>query len=263
MSEKYAVAVIIPVYNSANYLEECLNSVVRQTLGNIQIICINDGSTDNSKSILTKFQKEHSRNILVIHTTNGGASVARNLGLRIARAEYISFIDSDDTIPKDYLSTLYNEARTFKADIVMTSTNFINYSNILYTQYIPGIYSTFIEKCSTLPNGAVWDKLFKSNLIYDNNIKFLENRMYEDNLFSIQALYYSKKMKVINSPRYNYRMNASSVTKNPTLNDKRKEDAIHIYQQIMAFAMNNNFTEEELRVVNSFLRNRSLPEFFS
>lgn len=100
---KPIVSILIPVYNVENYLEKCLDSVISQTMNNIEIICVNDGSTDHSGEILEKYQKKDKR-IIVVNKENGGLPSARNAGLEIARGKYIGFVDSDDYINSD----LYN-----------------------------------------------------------------------------------------------------------------------------------------------------------
>ena len=100
---KPIVSILIPVYNVENYLEKCLDSVISQTMNNIEIICVNDGSTDHSGEILEKYQKKDKR-IIVVNKENGGLPSARNAGLEIARGKYIGFVDSDDYINSDTVS---------------------------------------------------------------------------------------------------------------------------------------------------------------
>ena len=103
-------SVIIPVYNVGKYLEECLESLLNQTLENIEIICINDGSTDNSLSILYEYRKKDKR-VIVVNKSNGGVSSARNIGLRIARGEYIVFVDADDIAEKRLCERVWEEKK--------------------------------------------------------------------------------------------------------------------------------------------------------
>ncbi len=103
-------SVIIPVYNVGKYLEECLESLLNQTLENIEIICINDGSTDNSLSILYEYRKKDKR-VIVVNKSNGGVSSARNIGLRIARGEYIVFVDADDIAEKRLCERVWEEEK--------------------------------------------------------------------------------------------------------------------------------------------------------
>ena len=110
------VSVIIPVYNVEQYLRECLDSVVNQTLKDIEIICVNDGSTDNSLVILEEYAAKDER-IKIVNKENGGLSSARNCAIPLARGEYIGFVDSDDWIDLDFYEKLYNTAKKYKAEI--------------------------------------------------------------------------------------------------------------------------------------------------
>ena len=110
------ISVIIPVYNVERFLKKCLESVINQTLSDLEIICINDGSTDKSLSILNSFAQKDNR-IIVINQDNQGQSCARNAGLSIATGKYIGFVDSDDWIDLDFYEKLYNTAKKYNADI--------------------------------------------------------------------------------------------------------------------------------------------------
>ena len=112
------ISVIVPIYNVEKYLAKCIDSIINQTLTNIEIILVNDGSTDNSRKIIDKYDKKDSR-IKVIHKKNGGQGSARNAGLDIAKGEYIGFVDSDDWIDSNMYENLYNAAISNNADIVV------------------------------------------------------------------------------------------------------------------------------------------------
>ena len=125
------VSIIVPVYNVESYLDKCLNSLVNQTLKDIEIIVINDGSTDNSQKIIDKYSKKY-KNIINITKENGGVSEARNLGLEKASGEYIGFLDSDDWIEPDMYELMYQKAKTENFDIVACDTQAIYYYKIVY-----------------------------------------------------------------------------------------------------------------------------------
>ena len=114
--EKIKISVIVPVFNAEKYLKMCLNSLVSQTLKNIEIICIDDGSTDNSLAILDKFKSKDDR-IKIIKQKNYGVSMARNNGISEAQGEYIGFVDADDWVDKDFFEKLYNATQKYNADI--------------------------------------------------------------------------------------------------------------------------------------------------
>ena len=112
------ISVIIPVYNCEKFIEKCLQSLVNQTLTDIEIILVNDGSTDNSQKIIEKFSDTR---IKLINKKNGGQSSARNVGLDVANGEYIGFIDSDDWVDSDFFEKLYNTAKKYNADISISN----------------------------------------------------------------------------------------------------------------------------------------------
>ena len=114
------VSIIVPAYNVEGYIYDCLKSLVSQTMQNIEIIVINDGSTDNTEKIISEFEKTDSR-IIVIRQENQGISVARNNGINIAKGEYLGFVDSDDYVDNDYFEKLYNIVTSQNADMAVTS----------------------------------------------------------------------------------------------------------------------------------------------
>lgn len=256
---KPKVTVVVPVYNAEIYLEECLASIFDQTLKDIQIICVDDGSTDNSFKILWKYNDK----ITVLSTHNKGASHARNIAFELVKGTYTAFLDADDTIPKNYLEVLYKEAKVSKADVVVTGFNFIrgNFFMKFKNSLAVGTYTTFSDKLRSLYNGALWNKLFKTSLIRKNKLIFEEGRVWEDNLFVIQALYYSKILNVIYEPCYNYRVNSNSVTNNEEFQYKRIEDARYIFTKTMKFAESVNLNEKEIEDVRYFLKSKAMPNY--
>src|SRR5574344_49484 len=125
MENKISVSFIIPIFNTEKYLKQCLNSIISQTLSDIEIICINDGSTDNSLCILENFAKKDKR-IKVINQKNKGQSAARNKGITLAKGEYIAFVDSDDWAQPDMLEKMYNRATQDDTDVTMASVTLHN-----------------------------------------------------------------------------------------------------------------------------------------
>lgn len=258
--KKYKISIVIPVYNAQDYLEECLESVfASKKIKDLQIICVNDGSTDKSPEILEKIKRR--KNIEIINTKNLGASKARNTGLQFAKGKYLSFIDADDFIPDDYYSTLYKEAIENNADVVMTGFNLYSEDDVVeFPCYEDKIITDFSEKCDLLVNGAVWNKLFRTSCIIENHLNFENGRTWEDNLFSIKALYYCKTMKAINGPKYNYRSDHYSVTHDYT-ERKRAIDAVYIYRKAMKFAAKVGMTKDEINALNLFFKNRATPGY--
>ena len=187
------VSVIIPVYNTEKYLEECLNSVENQTLKDIEIICVNDGSTDKSLEILNNHANKDSR-IKVISQENGGVSHARNTGIENSRGDYIAFIDSDDLIVPHAYETMYYNALRYNVDMVNSRFSYfsdgesIDVNSFVYDK--SKVKKIDREKSENpfyaFPDsGYVWNKLYKRSAIAENQLKFKEGvTNYEDGLFN-------------------------------------------------------------------------------
>lgn len=208
------LSVIIPVYNVENYLKECLDSVVNQTLKDIEIIVINDGSKDGSREIIEEYKNKYS-NIIVIDKQNGGYGHTCNLGLSKASGDYVAILEPDDYIEPDMYETLLNKAIETDADIVKSQY----YEN--YTQKIGHLKKTMLgriiednevftlhehpELLRTHP--SIWSCIYKREILTSNNIKFVEAKGagWTDNLFQIQTLYFAKKIAFINKPFYYWR----------------------------------------------------------
>lgn len=221
------VSVIVPVYNVELYIEQCIVSILNQTLKNIEIIIINDGTLDRSIQNIEYLIRENS-NIKLINKNNGGLSSARNEGIKYARGEYISFIDSDDYILEDFLEKLYNEAKKYDLDIVCGSHTRIldgkrkitkDRNKLLYTKNaISG--EEFLYKQLNLSDYRmeVWDDLYKRDFLIKNNLKFRDNLIYEDEEFTPNALLKAKRVKLIDNYGYMYRKIQTGITgKKPTI----------------------------------------------
>lgn len=209
------VSLVIPVYNVENYLRECLNSVLNQTHKELQVILVNDGSTDHSLSICEEFKSLDSR-IEIISTENKGLSSARNLGIEVARAEYICFIDSDDFIATEYVEKLLNQLLLSNADIVMC--NFYSYQDgeVIFdgkTRIFDETFGAydFLERVYTYPGFYVpaWNKLYKKKIF--DEIKYPDRTINEDSqiirILSLKAT----KIVCIAEPLYFYRKREGSI----------------------------------------------------
>lgn len=213
------ISIIIPVYNTEKYLKQCLDSIINQTFEDFECICVNDGSTDNSLTILQEYSKKDNR-IKIINQKNSGSSVSRNNGIKQALGQYVSFIDADDWITDNYLEILYNKIIETDADIVRASFKFYYQKNdICESAKIREIHkiknNTDIERLYKGYAGAfVWAKLYKKSLIKDNNIYFYEGKTAEDCPFSALVYLYAKKICFINDEIYFYRKQIEGVTAN-------------------------------------------------
>lgn len=221
---EYTISVIIPVYNTENYLQECLDSVINQTYDNLEIIIINDGSTDNSLEVCNKYKDIDSR-IRIINQKNQGQANARNVALDTAKGEYVAFIDSDDIISQNYLATLYNYSKKYDSEVAFC--NVYEFKGIFKTNIkstaIPKVYSTegymkmYIErKVSAKACGL----LFKSKLV--NNVRFRENIFFEDWDYIYRLVNNANKVVYIRESLYFYRQRQDSTMSNARKNFGQK-----------------------------------------
>lgn len=194
------VSVIMPVYNAGEYLRPALDSVVDQTLKEIEIICVDDGSTDNSLEILKEYQKGDER-IRIVTETNAGPALARNNGIRRARGEYIAFLDADDFFEPDMLEAMYAEATRGNLDIVLSDYDIYNSHKAAFSRPAKEAHESIYDEAEVTSknespdsifsstNGAAWNKLFRTSFVIDKGLTFLpEVKLYEDVYFVINAL---------------------------------------------------------------------------
>ncbi|RAP47411.1 MAG: hypothetical protein BZ135_02205 [Methanosphaera sp. rholeuAM6] len=204
------ISVIVPVYNVEQYLERCLDSIVNQSLKDIEIICINDGSTDNSLKILEEYAKKDDR-IIVINQKNHGQGYSRNRGLDVARGEYVLFVDSDDWVDIDTCKELYIKSNQLDTDVLIYQVeSYDDYSDRFYKEdyyrnvYLPKEFygtvfnnrdiSDYIFSLGVAPYG----KLYRRSLLEKFNIRFPENIYFEDNPFYWEVMLASEKISIVN-----------------------------------------------------------------
>ena len=245
--EEIKISVIIPVYNTEKFLEKCLNSVLNQTLKDIEIIVVNDGSRDNSLEIIKKFKEEDNR-IVLLNEQNGGSSFARNKGLETAKGKYFYFIDSDDYLEEDTMfEELYNKCENDNLDIVVFDyyNDFGNRKEYIKNIEISdNILINKEEYIKDLINGkwgiSIWGKLIKKELFKDKKIIFPENIfMGEDLLTSLKLVFFSKKIEKLNKAFYNYVQHENQGTK-IAKKEKAHEDLFSLYMEIEKFLKKQN-----------------------
>lgn len=236
------VSVIVPVYNVEKYLARCLDSLVAQTLEDIEIICVNDGSTDNSADILAKYAEKDER-ITVITQSNAGLSNARNAGIDIATGDYIGFLDSDDFIEKDFYEKLYDSAMQNNADVACASIirenekkrkELIKYDNVIVKS---GISEKFAlvkapEHC------YVWNKIYKTNVLKEKEIRFIGGLIYEDMPFTADVLTKMGDVVCVPNTKYHYWVHNESLIK--VASDKSRADKIFSKKYLLNLCIKNN-----------------------
>ncbi len=219
------VSVIIPVYNVEQYLGECLDSVINSTLKDVEIICIDDGSTDSSPQILESYAKKDDR-FKIITRHNGGPSAARNAGIRAASGEYILFLDSDDYIEPAALEYLYCESKADDLDQLFFDARIFYDKDDEEDAMRSGLdYTRKAEYNGVMTGRAMFEKmsgigdfkpseclqLIKRALLIDNSIFFMEGVLYEDNAFTIECLSVSKHVRHVDKAFYNRRLRKNSI----------------------------------------------------
>lgn len=232
-------SLIIPIYNVDQYLCDCLNSVIAQTYLNYEVICVNDGSTDGSLTILEEYQKEYD-NITVISQQNKGLSAARNAGIRAAKGNYLFFLDSDDWIEPDTLKILaqkqngedllcFNGRRYFEDGTTEVPDSGIEDAKLAGWEYY-NKYALLSRKfhfvCTVL-------RLYRREYLLKNNLYFEEGIYHEDNLFTPIACYYAQTLKVIPDCLYVYRIREGSITQ--IANVQRLFDMITVANKLSFF----------------------------
>jgi len=209
------ISFIVPVYNNENTLCRCIDSIIEQDYKNIEIIIINDGSTDNSSNILSNYTTSFD-NIVVIHQDNKGPGAARNVGICHSKGEYISFVDSDDAIKPSFCSSLLPIIQ--EADIAVGGrSTYVNgkYTRskrapaVFYDTQLGSLRHMLIAQYNAHP---AWGKLYKSSVVRENKVRFPENVIFEDIYFALDAYLASKKVGFSDKDLYQYFIRDGSIT---------------------------------------------------
>ena len=259
------ISVIVPVYNVAPYLRRCLDSLCAQTFSDIEIICVNDGSTDESPQILEEYANRDQR-IQVIHQENGGLSAARNAGLAVVRSPYIAFVDSDDWIaPQVYQVAAEIFLKDKELDFVCwgISTGTIsnsawevkeNWHPVSWDKLETEGKVVLSQKMKVYTRAYVWNKLYKTAIIQDKNITFTEKQLYEDNAFWIKYAAWANTGYFIKDCYYYYRIarpaSITTVTKKAPVNTIFLPIFQDIYDYYRSYSMveNNNVLLSEMLI---------------
>ena len=232
------VSIIVPVYNVEKYIEKCLNSLVKQTMEDIEIIIVNDGSKDNSINVINKFIKRYPEKIQYLEKENGGLSDARNYGLPYAKGEYIAFLDSDDYVEEDMYEKLYKLAKKENSDMV--ECDFIwEYPN-KQKEDIGQIYTNkkqMLEKVRVV----AWNKLIKTNIVIENKITFPKGYRYEDVEFTYKLVPYLNKVSFLKKPCVHYVQRENSIS---NLQNERTKEIFNVLDHVLDFYKKNNIYDE-------------------
>lgn len=221
------VSIVVPIYNSEPYLSQCLNSAISQTLKEIEIICVNDGSSDNSLNIVERFAQNDSR-IKIINKKNGGYGKAVNTGMSVACGEYVSILESDDFISKNMLEYLYKTAKKYDVDIVKSDYYEFSSNNIkkIYKP-VPTSAVYYNKVLSSIDNDEIfdfkmntWTGIYRRSFLEENKIFHNETNgaSYQDNGFWFQTIALAKRVIFVKKAFYHYRQD----NPNSSINSKEK-----------------------------------------
>lgn len=232
------VSVVVPVYNVEQYLEKCLDSVVNQTLADIEIIVVNDGSTDGSWEVIEKYKNVYPEKIKAYTKTNGGLSDARNYGLSFSSGEYVGFLDSDDFVDLEMYEVMYMKAKEKDYDIVECNLHH-TYENYEDTEI--GVNNT--DKRWLLRDGrsVVWNKIYRADWLRDTGVVFHKGIIYEDVEFFSKLVPYIREYAYVAPAFVHY------VQRGDSINNLSSEKTKHIFivlEEILDFYKNNGFYDE-------------------
>lgn len=264
-----AFSVITTTYNGEKYLKECLDSIIGQTLKNIEIICVDDGSTDSSLDIFRSYASNDNR-IKIIHHENQGLATSRNKALEIVTGEYCAFVDSDDIINKNMLSELYNYAKKNDLDMLSFSGYRFNegksHINTPYWnfRYLPKPWKKKIftyKDCLTFMHRMAVSScltIYKTEFIRKNQLTFPSGLVYEDNLFWTIAFTKDAKCSILNKKFYNARSHNSNITHNIR---KNITDWMEVNSRLFCYLKEinigpitlKNYRDSRLKILNRYL----------
>ena len=244
IENKIKISVIVPVFNAQNTIRRCLDSLINQTLSEIEVICVNDGSTDNSLKILQEYENKDAR-IKILNQDKLGVATARNNALSLAKGEFIGFLDSDDWITLNFYENLYKIAIQNNADIAVSNIfkyyseskiePLLNFNEVkLYEQT-----SEKLEIAQVPKYNYIWNKIYRRTKLLENNITFPISNMFEDAVFTLEAITLFEKMVTVPQGIYYYFENNNSLTKS---SKNLRKDFLISCKEVRAFIEKHNLS---------------------
>ncbi len=239
------VSVIVPVYNTERYLRRCLDSLVNQTLEKLEIILVDDGSTDNSRQVMLDYEMKYQDKVKVFSKENGGQGSARNLGIRKSSGKYIGFVDSDDYVDTRMYETMYRTAEHEQCDLVECHYHYLCEEGKVTKEYrTRGHIRQYKNQKDMFINPQVspCNKLYRREVLMHSAVDFPEGLIYEDTSFYIKTIPFVTKVKYMDKRFYYYFLRGSSTM---NANKSRKvENIFPVLENILEFYKNNKFYEE-------------------
>lgn len=245
------VSVIVTSYNNAKYIENCLDALRKQTLENIEIICVDDASTDNSREILERYEKKDKRIKVIYRAENGGVSQARNIGIKKSTAPYIMLCDGDDYYATEACEKMYKAITDNKVDLALCEVNVIYHASQYMKSSDNEYYRLKYAGKQLLSNAKIFntdlsptDKIFRKEILKKYEITFPEGLRFEDAYFCVAYMSISKTAYYLKKKLYNYVRHDDSLMSQTWSNDAKEDNAIdHLY---IAFRLYNFLEQNDL-----------------
>lgn len=232
------VSIVVPVYNVEKYLRTCLYTLVNQTLKDIEIIIVNDGSTDNSQLIIDEFQRQYPNLIKSLIKDNGGLSDARNFGIKYCKGEYLAFLDSDDFIELDMYEKMYTMAKKYDYDLVSCNywKQYSNNKEVVFSRNYINSKDMFIDGLA-----AAWNKIYKRDIIINSGVVFPQGLIYEDTEFYAKLIPHIKKCGHVNEALVHYIQRKGSIVNS---NGEKIEQIFSIIDNILEYYYDKNIYKD-------------------
>lgn len=253
MLEEKILSIIVPVYNAEKFLDKCITSLLNQTISDIEIILVNDGSTDSSLDICYKFEQADNR-VKVYSQSNSGQSKARNVGLENATGQYIAFVDSDDWVDEDYYEKLVeacerNDAEVSCASILRVRKHSQKFRINYTSEKVITEAQAKIDAARVPDMCYVWNKVYRRSFLDKLNLKFIEGMFFEDVDFVTRAVYFSNKIVTVPGTYYHYWTNGNSTVKTMHKSDKKCRDSLESKKYVLEFFRKHNLTSNSRNLI--------------
>lgn len=238
-----SVSVIVPVYNVEKYLDECLSSLVNQTLSDIEIIVVNDGTKDNSQSIIDHYVKQYPNKVVSLIKENGGLGDARNYGIPYAKGEYIGFVDSDDIVHLEMYEKMFNKAKLEDSDLVLCDLEYFyeTSSEKMVKEGLVQIENMDVNKTVFLSPLFAWNKLYRKSLFIESGLKYPIGLWYEDIPVTVPFFTLAKKISYVHETLIYYRQRSTSIM--GSVDNPKVKDIFDIMHLCLTYFKDHNLLE--------------------
>lgn len=238
-----SVSVIVPVYNVEKYLDKCLSSLVNQTLSELEIIVVNDGTKDNSQSIIDHYVKQYPNKVVSLIKENGGLGDARNYGIPYAKGEYIGFVDSDDIVHLEMVEKMFNKAKLEDSDLVLCDLEYFyeTSSEKMVKEGLVQIENIDVNKTVFLSPLFAWNKLYRRSLFIESSLKYPIGLWYEDIPVTVPFFTLAKKISYVHETLIYYRQRSTSIM--GSVDNPKVKDIFDIMHLCLNYFKDHNLLE--------------------